>query len=872
MPANEFTARLASSPRRHPRLVGRIEWLHRHRVAVVVAALTGILGTFMLDIVLPGVIVSGFYLIPLTLLTLTERERVVAAAAVTCLLLAAVVMVAEDAITTQHLLVLGYGVFAGVGLVALTYLVNRLTTLSRFAIARAQLAEASSDIVGMSRSRTDLDEVLQYITERAGEQLEALSGVLLRPADDEKWRGQAGYGLDLAANQVELSFAALPIASEALERDRALIIDDARRDAGMATTDVARLHFQRLLVAPMVAFGRHVGVLIFNRAAESGGFGDDHVLFAESAAQYAAVACENVRLMRELDQRRRDLELVRDSSLDIASSLDLPQVLESAVWRLVDALEMDACTISLVKPGASETQLLVNYVDGTFNTVADLDGAQSLDSGGIGQQVVQARRPLIVSDAEDARLNESERRLFVARGHRTQLVLPLQTRDRVIGLIELFDDRRKRDFSAEELQMALAICRFAAVAIDNAQLYDNERETANHLELLTRQLTELQSISLALNELVGRADPAVVLEHVAVAGACLLAAPCAAVVRRDSRGLRVVASCGNDGGVCFDSARLEEVFAPAQSLGGLPPIAGRPAIVTAGLLVAAIDAGQVGRELALVFAGARDGTFSEEDRLLATTLAAQVSATLRNTLIFRHEHEIAETFQNALRIDPWPIDGLSVGVHYDPAGEAARVGGDFYDLVQLAPGRLMVAVGDVCGKGLSAAAQTAVVRYMLRAYVAEGSPGEALSRLNSALVAQDEMQPFVTMLVAYVDVDRHMVEYAIAGHPRPIVLAGGTDFIVPGEGDMPVGIFANIVYPTNRVVLPDDSIVVLFTDGVIEARQKGRLLGEARLREIVRRHADLDAADLADVIVSEVKEYAGGRLDDDALTVLLRLP
>jgi serine phosphatase RsbU (regulator of sigma subunit) len=576
--------------------------------------------------------------------------------------------------------------------------------------------------------------------------------------------------------------------------------------------------------------------------------------------------------MRELEQRSHDLELVRDSSLDIASSLDLPQVLESVVRRLVDALDMDACTISRVEPVAGETQLLVSYADGGFNAVADLGGAQPLEPGGIGQQVMHARRPLIVNDAEDARLNEPERQLFVARGHRTQLVLPLRTRDRVIGLIELFDDRRRRDLSADDLQMALAICRFAAVAIDNAQLYDNERETANHLELLTRQLTELQAISLALNELVGRADPQGILEHVAVAGARLLAVRCAAVVRRDSRGVRIVASFGDDGGICFDTACLEEVFAPAQSPAGSSPVAGRPAAVVAGLLVAAIDAGQVGRELALVFAGARGGTFGEEDRLLATTLAAQVSASLRNTLIFRREHEIAETFQNALRIDPWPISGLSVGVHYDPAGEAARVGGDFYDLVQLAPGRLMVAVGDVCGKGLSAAAQTAVVRYMLRAYVAEGSPGGALSRLNCALVAQDETQPFVTMLVAYVDVDRHMVEYAIAGHPRPIVLAGGTNFIVPGEGNMPVGIFANIVYPTNRVVLPDDSIVVLFTDGVIEARQNGRLLGEARLREIVRRHADLSAAELAAVIVSEVKEYAGGRLDDDALTVLLRLP
>ena len=121
-----------------------------------------------------------------------------------------------------------------------------------------------------------------------------------------------------------------------------------------------------------------------------------------------------------------------------------------------------------------------------------------------------------------------------------------------------------------------------------------------------------------------------------------------------------------------------------------------------------------------------------------------------------------------------------------PALAEAAVGGDFYDLVQLAPGRLMVVVGDVCGKGLSAAAHTAVVRYMLRAYAAEGSPGEALSRLNSAVIAQTPGQPFVTLVLAYVDVARHMFEYAVAGHPRPFVTAGHGEFPMPGDGHVPV--------------------------------------------------------------------------------------
>jgi serine phosphatase RsbU (regulator of sigma subunit) len=211
-------------------------------------------------------------------------------------------------------------------------------------------------------------------------------------------------------------------------------------------------------------------------------------------------------------------------------------------------------------------------------------------------------------------------------------------------------------------------------------------------------------------------------------------------------------------------------------------------------------------------------------------------------------------------------------VRYRAATDTARVGGDFYDLVMLGPGRLMIIVGDVCGKSLSAAAQSAVVRYMLRAYAAEGSPGEALSRLNSAVIAQTPNQPFVTLVVAYLDVARHMFEYAVAGHPRPIILAGHGEFPMAGEGNVPVGIFRGAVYPTNRAILPDDSRVVLYTDGITDARIGGKLFGEKRVRETIHANLGLSAQELADALLETVKDYAGGVLADDCAVVTIRLP
>jgi GAF domain-containing protein len=871
MPARDVSERWGAIARRHPRLVGRVGWLRRHRSLVAVLAACGVVAVLLVDLLVPSYIMSGFYLVPITLVALSERPSMVARAAVGCLVLATAVMVVQNNADTAHVLMLLYGVFAGGGLIVLAYLVERTTTFSDFAMVRAQLAEASSDIVGMSRNRADLDELLQYIVERAGEQIGALSGMLLQ-LDESTWRGRAGYGLGIDARELAVPFAALPAAAQALERDGAVIVDDATRQPGAPAAEVARFGLQRLLVAPMIAFGRDVGVLIFNRSADSGAFGDEQVLFAESVAQYAGAAFENVRLMSELEERRHDLELVRDSSLDIAGSLDLRQVLESAVSRLIDALDMDACDIFVLEPGGLDLRLLVSFDGAGFDGAQKAGAVCPLADRAACLQVVRTREPLVIHDLHDPRLSDSERELLTRRGHRTQLLLPLRTRDRVIGLVELFDDRRAREVPEEEVQLARAICRFAALAIDNAQLFDAERDVAQRLDALTRRLTELQTISLDLNDRVERADPQEIFDRVAAAGARLLGVASGAVIERQGNRLHVIAQHGADY-AGLDAARLEAaqaaMIAPPQGAG---PLAGRVAEVAGDVLVAPVESGRRGREFALVFVADGPAAFGEEDRLLATTLATQVGTTLRNTLSFKREHDIAETFQNALRIEPWSIPGLDVGAAYDVASEAARVGGDFYDLMRLGPHRLMVAVGDVCGKGLSAAAQTAVVRYMLRAYAIEGSPGESISRLNSALMATDDTQPFVTLLLAYVDVARHMVEFAVAGHPRPIVTASRVAFPVPGEGDLPVGIYANIVYPTNRVVLPEDSTVVLFTDGLIEARSSDVLLGEERLAEMVRDRVDLPASELASGLVAAVKDYAGGRLEDDGLVVVLRLP
>ncbi len=866
-----------SAERRHPRLVRRTAWLQRHSLGTAVTATVLIAVIFSVDASVHPVSMAGFYLIPLTMLALTARASLVAAAGIVCGLLTLLVFALQDTLTPNYLFNLLYGGLAGLGLVILAYLIRRLSTISDYATLRAQLAEAGADIF-TGGTPDDLDELLEYALERLGEQLDATGGAVLL-LEDGVWRGRAGFGLGVDAREISGEYTVAPLAAEVLRSDVALARAFSASDGGALGPLVDHLRLERVLIVPMRALEREIGVMVFNRPEISPDYAADQVTAAEGIARYLAVAVDNVRLMVELNTRRRDLEMVRDSSLDFAASLDMNEVLEAVVSRLVDALGMRACNVYEVDADAGLLRVLVSFSDGHFGAEDRVGGQLPLDQFAVSRLAISTRRPVIITSWDDPRLNHSEREHLMGLGHQTQLSIPLRIRDRVIALVELFDNE-PRDFTADEIELARTICRFAALAVDKARLFDRQRVTAARSDRLARRLQRLQSFAVDLNRRLERAELQDVLDEVAHAALDLLHVRTAAVLSGSGEYLaaRSVAVAGEpDPLPATLEADLLQRFRDAMAAPADEGMAGGELVTpgveeSGGVLYTPLESDLPQQASTLVVVDKDRGDFDEEDRLLLATLGAQLGASLHNITAYQREHAIAETFQQALLMKPPAIPGIDVGVRYRAATEAARVGGDFYDLVTLSPGRLMVIVGDVCGKSLGAAAQSAVVRYMLRAYAAEGSPGEALSRLNSAVIAQSPDQPFVTLVVAYIDVARHMFEYAVAGHPRPLILAGRREFPVPGEGNVPVGIFRGAVYPTNRAILPDDTCVVMYTDGMTDARIHGRLFGEERLRKAVAENLQLPAQGLADTLLETVKAFAGGVLADDCAVVTIRLP
>lgn len=259
-------------------------------------------------------------------------------------------------------------------------------------------------------------------------------------------------------------------------------------------------------------------------------------------------------------------------------------------------------------------------------------------------------------------------------------------------------------------------------------------------------------------------------------------------------------------------------------------------------------------------------------------LGRQVMAQLELRRHWAREKRIAETLQRAMLRPPeeGEFPGLEVAPIYEAAWDEANVGGDFFDLFALPGGRVALVVGDVSGKGLDAAARTAEVRYALRVYLREhSSPEAALARLNAYLCAgaDPEGVAFVALTLAVVDPIGGAVTLAMAGAEPPLVARGDGRVEVLETGGLLLGIDPEGSYRVTRLRLAPGDLLLLMTDGIIEARRSGgAFFGSEGIEGAVGR-ADVRSSlpAIGRAVVEGARAFAGGTLHDDACLLLARL-
>jgi GAF domain-containing protein len=274
---------------------------------------------------------------------------------------------------------------------------------------------------------------------------------------------------------------------------------------------------------------------------------------------------------------------------------------------------------------------------------------------------------------------------------------------------------------------------------------------------------------------------------------------------------------------------------------------------------------------AMTLATQGDRLLSEGDLTLALELGARAGLSVDNARLYGDRAHVAQTLQASL-LPPQlpPVPGMRVAARYRPAAEGVEVGGDFYDVFPAGPDRWVMVVGDVCGKGAEAAAVTALARYTLRADAGRAlSPREALTRLNAAMIRQQEDGRFLTLAYAVLSHEEGGVRLVVAcaGHPPPVVLRNGRGSVLLGHPGSLLGVFDDPSFVERSVILEPGDSAVFYTDGVTEGNP-GRRMTPDELADRLAPHGHKAPDEVAREVERAALGQDGEELRDDVAVLV----
>jgi len=563
---------------------------------------------------------------------------------------------------------------------------------------------------------------------------------------------------------------------------------------------------------------------------------------------------------------------------EVTSVLDLDELLPKIPQLIARLTDFKAFAVYLLDPKRDELTIAysVGYPDEIARTLRVRVG-----HGLVGAAVAESR-PLLVNDVQaDLRYVEA------VPGSKAELVVPLRRKGRVIGALNLLSDKIDQ-FSENDEAMLRQFAAHVAVAIENARLFEHEREYTSTLETLTEVAREFGAI-LNLDELLRRI---------------------ATLTRRviDYRTFGILLLDGDTQELDMKVAVRygDQVVAPRVKLG--VGLVGYAALHKEAVLVS--DVASDSRYIKVVEDARSElvipllvqdrciGVFDLESPELdafnkthveiLTLLASQAAVAIENARLYqtiranevRLEKEIrfAQRVQAALLPTELPkrMKGVDVAARFAPARE---LGGDLYDFLAPEPNSLVIAVGDVSGKGVPAALYSAFAGELVRSrtyrrrYAPDRfNPAGVLASINTILYERQLEEYYCALCYGVFDFKRRSVVLANSGLPYPIRCRDGEAVTLELAG-VPLGSFPGSSYDEMTLDLKAGDLLVFCTDGVFEANDALlREFGDERLREVIAAAANKTAREVVDDIFSAVQTFRGdATANDDMTAVAIRI-
>jgi phosphoserine phosphatase RsbU/P len=565
-----------------------------------------------------------------------------------------------------------------------------------------------------------------------------------------------------------------------------------------------------------------------------------------------------------------------DLGRQVASVVEVDELLQRIPELIGRLIPFDAFAVYLRDEKSGD--LRIGYAEG----YPDMTGFSLQESVGIVGHVVRTQQSVVVGD-----VSTDPHYIEVVPGMASTLAVPLLHKAKPIGALNILSRERDR-YSERDASILRQFAAHVATALVNARLFERQRLDAEAFETLAEIGREVAAL-LDLDELLSRlAQLARRLVDYRTFGILLL--------NDDTKELeiKVAVQYGDkvvlpkiplgEGLVGYAAMHCEVVMVPdvskdpryiklvedVRSELAIPLLLKDRCIGVFDLESPEIDA------------------FSKRDVEILTLLASQAAVAIENARLYeevsaneaRMEKELrfAQRVQAALLPSHLPkrLKGVDVAVSFAPARE---LGGDFHDFLLPESTKLIVALGDVSGKGVPAALYSVFAGELVRSRTFRGryqpersSPAAVLTSINSILHERQLEEYYCTLCYAMFDLKRRTVTIANSGVPYPVHATGDTctQIALPG---VPLGSFFGVTYDEVTVPVGADDVFVFCSDGVSEAmNSRGEEFGAERLIEVVTQTRRQPASEIVRAIVVAVAEHrAGFAPNDDTTVVVLRL-
>jgi len=560
---------------------------------------------------------------------------------------------------------------------------------------------------------------------------------------------------------------------------------------------------------------------------------------------------------------------------EVASVLDLDELLQKIPHLIARLTQFKAFAAYLLDPKTNELSIAysVGYPEDTARTLR-----VPIGRGLVGAAVAEGK-PILVND-----VHGDPRYVEAVPGSNAELVVPLRRKGRVIGALNLLSDQPGQ-FTEADQEILRQFAAHVAVAIENAKLFEHERDYTSTLETLARIAHEFGAI-LNVDELLTRIANLTrrVIDY-RTFGILLL---------NDETGeLEAKVAVRYGDAVSLPRVKLGTGLVGYAALHKEPVVV--PDVHADPRYIKVVE--DVRSELVIPLLvkerciGVFDVESPEIDAFtkshvdILTLLASQAAVAIENARLYEtiraNEDRLEKEIRFAQRVQmaflptelPARMKGVDVAARFEPARE---LGGDLYDFLAPESTTLVVAVGDVSGKGVPAALYSAFAGELVRSRTfrrrytsVRGTPAGVLAATNVILHERQLEEYYCTLCYSLFDLKRRTLTLANSGLPYPIHCRGGVARQIVSPG-VPLGSFGSSTYDEVTLDLAAGDVFIFFSDGASEANDAlGREFGAERLLKIARETCESTAKEIVDAVFVALQDFRGETPPNDDTTVVV---